>query len=288
MAIRTAHTDRGLMLELVLQPVELRIVRHLVRTRLHDWGLHGPLVDDVLTVVNELLANVVGHTPDPRCTLRVERRTHTLHISVRDSHRALPVRRHAPTGTTGRGLALVGALTRERWHVVPTADGGKEVHCLLDLPRAAPAVNGTDVVREIFRYGIARPERLADVVRLTRRACDHRSAGRRCTSRCLRVAVGSVVHAGGRVRLTQGGLSPRDASLPGAAARVAGAGTGLLLAPAAAPPLWLEQQPPHRLRFWYLFEAPSAVADAGWIPVGTVPATPLREAILPVARKEGQ
>lgn len=288
MAIRAHHTERQFTLELTLQPVELRIIRLALRARLRHWDLHGPLADDVLTVVNELLANVVDHVPDARCTLRVERRAHALHICVRDGHRALPVRRHAPTGTTGRGLALVGALTRERWHVVPTTDGGKEVHCLVDIPRAAPAVRGADVVREIFRYGIARPERLADVVRFTTRACDHRATGRRCTRRCLGVSIGCVIRSGGHVRLARGVLTSRDGSIPAAAGRIAAERAGLVPQPTDAPPMWLEQRPPRRLRFWYLFEAPSAVRDAGWIPVETIPAVPLREAILPVSSEEGK
>ncbi|MBH1934426.1 ATP-binding protein [Streptomyces sp. AV19] len=288
--IRTQLSDRQLTLELTLTPAALHAARHAVHAQLGEWGLDGPTIDDALTVVNELLANVVTHVPDRRCTLRVERRTRALHIRVRDAHRALPVRRDpSADATTGRGLALVGALTGERWHVVPTPDGGKEIHCLLDLPRTArAAVDGTEIVREIFRYGLARPERLRDVVRYTHRACDHRAGGGRCTRRCLRVTVGSVVRAGGQARLLFGGLTPRDVSLTDAAIRVAAGGTGLVLGPGKPPPLWIEQRSPHRLRFWYLFETLSAVRDAGWIPVGAIPDTSLREAILAGATTKGR
>ncbi|MEU1782415.1 ATP-binding protein [Streptomyces abikoensis] len=301
MTIHTRHADRQLTMELVLRPAELAIARRIARTQLHRWGLTA-YADDVVTVVNELLTNVLDHVQDAHCTLTMERKAYFLHLRVSDNCRAKPVRRNPRTGrTTGRGLALVDALTHGCWKVVAPPPGqgqfkGKEIHCLFDVSQAAPptpTARATDIVREIFRYGLARPEKLASVVRYTRATCDHLATGEPCTRRCLAVTIGSVLHTSGLVRLLSGPLTRQDGSPASAAYRITTERTGLqLVQQEPAAPLWIEQRRsgPHdgshrdRMRFWYFFEAPPGSPELSpdrttWMPITDILPTPLRDLI---------
>ncbi|MEV5506698.1 ATP-binding protein [Streptomyces orinoci] len=122
--------DHRFALELVLGPAELSSVRHIARAQLDHWGWGA--ADDALTIVNELLTNVVDHVPGRWCSLRMRCEEATLHIQVADAWPRLPVRRPADShSTAGRGLALIDELTGQRWRVVPGPHGGKEIHCLL-------------------------------------------------------------------------------------------------------------------------------------------------------------
>ncbi|WP_338932304.1 ATP-binding protein [Streptomyces netropsis] len=298
MAIHTQHSDRKLRMDVALRPAELAIVRRIARSQLHGWGLAAE-VDDVLTVVNELLTNVVDHVPGAHCTLTLERKAHLLHVRVSDNCRSMPVKQQPEaTRTTGRGLALVDALTHGRWKVVLPPNGeGKEIHCLFDISQAVPPtepVKEADIVREIFRYGLARPDQLADVIHHSCSACDHFATGESCTHHCLAVTVGSVVRSGRLVRLSEGRLTPQDDSPAAAARRIAAKGTGLRPEPVpTAPPLWIEQRGPDvhdnrrqrgRLHYWYLFEAPHESPEpqqdpSSWTPIADLPPTPLRDLI---------
>ncbi|MEU3752515.1 ATP-binding protein [Streptomyces olivoreticuli] len=299
MAIHTQHSDRQLRMSLVLRPSELAIVRRIVLTQLHAWGLESE-ADDVLTVVNELLSNVVSHVPGAQCNLTLERKAYLLHVRVSDASRAMPTRQQPGADrTTGRGLALVDALTHGYWKVMPPPLGGKgkEIHCLFDISRATPPVEtakGADVVREIFRYGLAHPNRLPDIIRYTCAACDHLATGEPCTQRCLSVTVGSVARSGDLVRLLNGALTRQDSSPTAAARRITAKGTGLRLEPGpTAAPLWIEQRRPdlqdqqrqrERLHFWYLFEIPPGFPDpqrdgSSWTPVADLSPAPLRDLI---------
>lgn len=305
MAIHTQHSDRRLRMDLVLRPAELAIVRRIARSQLGGWGLAAQSAD-VLTVVNELLANVVNHVPGARCTLTLERKAYLLHVRVSDNCRSMPVKQQPEdTRATGRGLALVDALTHGCWKVVlPPHGEGKEIHCLFDISQAGPRtepVKGADIVREIFRYGLERPDQLADIIRHTCGACDHLATGEPCTHRCLDVTVGSVVRSGRLVRLFEGPLTRRDSSPSAAARRVAAKGTALRPEPVPTdPPLWIKHRGPDvhddrrqrdRLHFWYLFEAPpespGRQRDPGsWTPIADLPPTPLRS-LIPTASPRG-
>ncbi|MGW1196368.1 ATP-binding protein [Streptomyces sp. NPDC002536] len=199
MPIHPQRSDRRLTMDLTLRPAELAEVRRIVRAQLHYWNLTAQ-ADDVVTVVNELLTNVVDHVPGARCKLVLEHKAHLLHVRVSDNHRAAPVKQRPNIDrTTGRGLALIDGLTHGCWNVATTSPGeGKEVHCLFDTSQAAPrteTVNAADIVHEIFRYGNAYPGRLTDVLHYTPRACDHLATGRPCNHNCLTVTIGSVVRS---------------------------------------------------------------------------------------------
>lgn len=213
MAIRTRHSDRKITMDLTLRPAELAAVCRIVQGQLHRWDLTVQ-ADDVVTVVNELLANVVDHVPGARCKLTLERKAYLLHVRVSDDHHATPAKQQPNVArTTGRGLALVDGLTHGCWSVLTASSGdGKEVHCLFDISQAAPptkTVNSADIVHEVFRYGIAHPGRLADIIHYAPHACDHLAADGLCNRYCLAATVGSVVHSGDRLRLLDGVLCGR-------------------------------------------------------------------------------
>jgi anti-anti-sigma factor len=106
-----------------------RRARELVGDACVRWGIPeqaGP----ASTVVTELVNNVVVHA-HTMMTLRAAWRGELLHLAVRDGSPEPPVlHRNVPlTADTGRGLALVAALSR-RWGSLPT-DGGKVVWAVL-------------------------------------------------------------------------------------------------------------------------------------------------------------
>lgn len=81
-------------------------------------------------VVSELATNAVIHA-GTTFTLVLALQDDALRIEVRDGSRRQPRQRHyGLSATTGRGLALVGALTQD-WGVFP-GQGGKTVWCVLD------------------------------------------------------------------------------------------------------------------------------------------------------------
>src|SRR4051812_39637493 len=98
--------------------------RQLVRETLAEAP--GEQRDDVELVVAELVTNAVLHGAAP-VTLRLRLDPVVVRVEVHDTGRQRPIA--MPGGVdamTGRGLALVAALSRE-WGVEPTPDGGKVV-----------------------------------------------------------------------------------------------------------------------------------------------------------------
>ena len=82
--------------------------------------------DDAELVVAELVTNAVLHGLPP-VRLRVQHAGDVVRVEVHDTGRQRPVAmRGGVDAMTGRGLALVGSLSRE-WGVTPTSDGGKVV-----------------------------------------------------------------------------------------------------------------------------------------------------------------
>nr|WP_079102311.1 ATP-binding protein [Streptomyces sp. TP-A0356] len=104
-----------------------RHIRRVVRSFLREWEM-ADLTDAAELGVTELIANVVRHVPDRRCTLLVLRQTTGVRVEVTDGSRQLP---SVPSGLaddaeSGRGLALLGAVV-DKWGVEPGPAGGKTV-----------------------------------------------------------------------------------------------------------------------------------------------------------------
>ncbi|SHN14356.1 ATP-binding protein [Cryptosporangium aurantiacum] len=89
-------------------------VRRTVRTMLTQWQVPGPAAEDILLVVEELLANVIDHAQTP-FRITVDRRGSTVQVAVRDRSCAPPRMREVDlTALRGRGLRLVAAIA-QRW-----------------------------------------------------------------------------------------------------------------------------------------------------------------------------
>src|SRR5262249_42586088 len=86
------------------------------------WSLDATHVHAFLLVVSDLATNAILHAMTPfRVTLRHVNRD--VRIEVADGSGAMPVVRHyADDATTGRGLALVMASSRQ-WGVTTNSDG---------------------------------------------------------------------------------------------------------------------------------------------------------------------
>ena len=107
----------------------VRTGRRFVHQRALTVGARA-LADDAALVAAELLANAVQHGSPP-VTVCVRGGRDQLRLEVRDGSARAPVRPAPSTGNmTGRGLALVEALTAE-WGVRREPHGGKTVWCEL-------------------------------------------------------------------------------------------------------------------------------------------------------------
>ena len=89
-------------------------VRHGVQTMLTQWKVPETAAEDIVLVVEELLANVIDHARTP-FRIAVDRHDSTVRIAVHDKSPAPPqVRDLDLTALRGRGLRLVAAIA-QRW-----------------------------------------------------------------------------------------------------------------------------------------------------------------------------
>ncbi len=102
-------------------------VRRIVRSYLREWDL-AELTDAVELGVTELLANVVRHVPDRRCTLLLLRQADAVRVEVADGSPRQPVPSAwvSDDAEGGRGLVLLEAVA-DKWGVGPGPGGGKTV-----------------------------------------------------------------------------------------------------------------------------------------------------------------
>ena len=112
-------------------------LRQHARNVLNEWQT-PELVDDTLLVITELVENVVQHTGDGG-ELLLHRRGDAVRIEVADTSPELP-RAYGPDPRRigGRGLLLVGALTRA-WGT-QAGDHGKMVWA--EVPLSEQTVPG--------------------------------------------------------------------------------------------------------------------------------------------------
>ncbi|GAA5706890.1 hypothetical protein Save01_07749 [Streptomyces avermitilis] len=128
--------SRHCTVELQALPSRIGQVRRIVSAQLRYWHL-DPLIDQAALGVTELLSNVHRHAqPDKTCTVEMELLLDRLTVSVHDHDPRLPVVRDAePSATSGRGLAMVAAVS-ESWGVRPEGESGKVVWFTLPAPSA--------------------------------------------------------------------------------------------------------------------------------------------------------
>lgn len=139
-----------------LDAASVGAARRFVRDALAQWGL-ARHQDDALQVVTELATNSVLHAfTDFVVTLDMVGTG--LRIAVADgSDRSPIVRANSSNATTGRGLALVDALSSD-WGV-ESGPGGKTVWCVLTEHEERPKARRTPPP------GPARPGRPGRAVR---------------------------------------------------------------------------------------------------------------------------
>ncbi|MFC4031492.1 ATP-binding protein [Streptomyces polygonati] len=132
---------RECALELEAHPYRIQQIRRIVSAQLRYWRL-DPLVDAASTGISELLANVHRHArPDKKCAVKLTLAVDRLKVAVTDHDPRLPhLRPMEPTATTGRGLAMVEAMS-DGWgtDLLPGASG-KVVWFVLRTPMAAPTL----------------------------------------------------------------------------------------------------------------------------------------------------
>ncbi|MGP4090158.1 ATP-binding protein [Streptomyces sp. KR55] len=104
-----------------------RHIRRIVRSLLAEWDM-SELADAVELAVTELVANVVRHVRNRRCTLLVLRQTEGVRVEVTDSSSQVPLLpgELSPDAGCGRGLVLLDAMV-DKWGVDPVTGGGKAV-----------------------------------------------------------------------------------------------------------------------------------------------------------------
>ncbi|MFD7957915.1 ATP-binding protein [Streptomyces ardesiacus] len=104
-----------------------RHVRRIVRSYLREWDL-AELAEAVELGVTELLANVVRHVPDRRCTVLLRRQADGVRVEVADGSPRQPVPSVwvSDDAEGGRGLVLLEAVA-DTWGVDPAPGGGKTV-----------------------------------------------------------------------------------------------------------------------------------------------------------------
>jgi GAF domain-containing protein/PAS domain-containing protein len=96
--------------------------RRFLQETLAGWDCPADVIKQAIQVGAELLTNAILHAGTP-FTVEVSYAEGVARVSVRDYSPAMAaVRRHRLDATTGRGLDLVGALSR-RWGVAALPDG---------------------------------------------------------------------------------------------------------------------------------------------------------------------
>ncbi|GAA5058307.1 ATP-binding protein [Streptomyces similanensis] len=114
-------------LSLTVSEHSARHIRRIVRSYLTEWEM-AELTDTVELAVTELVANVVRHVPDRRCTVLLLSRATGVRVEVTDSSPQLP---ETPADLSvdaegGRGLLLLDAVV-DKWGVQPHGAEGKTV-----------------------------------------------------------------------------------------------------------------------------------------------------------------
>ena len=138
-AVLWTHAPTIEWLQLAPHPNSSRVSRDFVRRTLSDWQLGGAIPSASL-VVSELVTNSTVHAgTDIELSLAWD--GPALRLTVQDHSPGLPHQRQAGLEVHGRGLTIVAGLCRA-FGILPTADGGKVVWAVLEVPPPIPVTSG--------------------------------------------------------------------------------------------------------------------------------------------------
>ncbi|SDO25144.1 Anti-sigma regulatory factor (Ser/Thr protein kinase) [Actinacidiphila guanduensis] len=142
MIMQSDQTDpatRECALELEAHPYRIQQIRRIVSAQLRYWRL-DPLIDAAASGISELLANVHRHAkPDKQCAVKLTMAPDRLTVAVADHDVRLPyLQPTEPTATTGRGLAMVEAMSDSWGTDLLPDEGGKVVWFVLRRPVPVP------------------------------------------------------------------------------------------------------------------------------------------------------
>jgi anti-sigma regulatory factor (Ser/Thr protein kinase) len=113
---------REALVHLAPDASSLREGRQFVAETLEDWRVDEALIEPVLLVTNELVANAIVHAQSAP-VLSLAAAGPDLLVKVADTSPAVPAPRPATTDETGgRGLILVEALA-DQWGFEPHSSG---------------------------------------------------------------------------------------------------------------------------------------------------------------------
>jgi anti-sigma regulatory factor (Ser/Thr protein kinase) len=108
-----------------------RIARRRTAGILREWGAPGDVIDTAELLASELVANAARFSPAD-ITLTLWRLPGMLVIEVSDQAAEIPEAREPDADSvSGRGLVLVGALSRE-WSYYFPRPGWKTVYAVID------------------------------------------------------------------------------------------------------------------------------------------------------------
>jgi anti-sigma regulatory factor (Ser/Thr protein kinase) len=142
----TAPRRQSVTCRLNREPTEVGRAREWARNALPGWGLDQH-TDLVVLIVSELVTNAIRHGCGG-IGISLAYTHGNLWIEVTDQGSGRPRLRHAsPEDTTGRGLAVIQALTTlnggELGCIDSTGGPGKTVYAVVPLPRARYARTGS-------------------------------------------------------------------------------------------------------------------------------------------------
>ena len=137
-----AAGSRSVVTALRPEPQSAPLARAVVRELLSGSSAES-MLDAVELCVSELVTNAVLHASTP-LLLEIELASHVVRLRVHDHSPNVPVlARHTSTASTGRGLAMVAAMS-DSWGVEEDGqDGGKTVWC--ELTKRGTAEPDTDI-----------------------------------------------------------------------------------------------------------------------------------------------
>lgn len=123
-------------LRLAPHPTAPRASREFITRTLLDWRL-SRVIPAASLVVSELVTNSATYAGTD-IAVSVAWDQGTLRVTVRDNSPMFQRHRNSALDLHGRGLTIVGGLSRA-FGVLPTASGGKVVWAVLDAPRRSPS-----------------------------------------------------------------------------------------------------------------------------------------------------